>query len=54
MAWEVSDPFAETTLEGATEITPSLGKGLEWTVLQSETTRLANLAKRRGSPKDSR
>ena len=44
MAWEVSDPFAETTLEGATEITPSLGKGLEWTVLQSETTGLANLA----------
>jgi hypothetical protein len=45
MEWQVSNPFAEQTLEGSPELTPSLKDGLAWTSLQSEPTGLANLSR---------
>jgi hypothetical protein len=43
--WQVSDPFAEQTLEGSLELTPDLKNDLVWTALMSEPTGLANLSK---------
>ena len=45
MKWRVSAPFSEKTLEGALEITPNLTNDLNWTVLGSEPTGLANLSR---------
>jgi hypothetical protein len=43
--WQVSDPFAEKTLEGSTEISPSQKNDLNWATLKSEPTGLANLSR---------
>jgi hypothetical protein len=45
MEWEVSAPFAETALEGRSEITSSLKNDLTWAALESEPTGLANLSR---------
>jgi hypothetical protein len=45
MKWQVSDPFAEKTLEGSLEISPSHKDDLAWTALTSEPTGLANLSR---------
>ena len=45
MRWQVSDPFAEKTLDGSLEISPTHKNNLAWTALKSEPSGLANLSR---------
>jgi hypothetical protein len=45
LRWSVSEPFAEDAVDGVNELPRSLAAGLRWTLLDSETNGLANLAR---------